>query len=138
MHCSSWKKPLPASLSCRLPCKEPLPMSTSLQPPAAEPCAGARPTVLVVDDALVERRKAGGLIEEGLGWRVAYAEHGRAALAAIDAALPSVVLTDLLMPEMDGLELVEAIRRRYPALAVVLMTAHGSEEIAIRALRQGA
>jgi CheY-like chemotaxis protein/anti-sigma regulatory factor (Ser/Thr protein kinase) len=91
-----------------------------------------------VDDALVDRRKAGGLVEEGLGWHVLYADNGRAALAAIAQHSPAVVLTDLQMPEMSGLELVEAIRRRYPLLPVVLMTAHGSEEIAVEALRKGA
>ena len=42
------------------------------------------------------------------------------------------------MPEMDGLELVETIRRRFAPLPVILMTAHGSEEIAMQALRKGA
>lgn len=97
-----------------------------------------QPLVLVVDDVPVERQKAAGLIEEKLGWRVAFAENGSAALAAIGASMPALVLTDLLMPHMDGLALVEAVRSQYPGLPVVLMTAHGSEEIAIRALRQGA
>ena len=52
--------------------------------------------------------------------------------------LPDIVLTDLDMPEMDGLELVQAIRRDYPALPVILMTAMGSEDVAARALHQGA
>jgi anti-sigma regulatory factor (Ser/Thr protein kinase) len=52
--------------------------------------------------------------------------------------LPQIVLTDLLMPEMNGLELVEAVKKRYPLVPVVLMTAFGSEDIAIQALRQGA
>jgi CheY-like chemotaxis protein/anti-sigma regulatory factor (Ser/Thr protein kinase) len=99
---------------------------------------GSGPVVLVVDDSAVDRRSAGGLVEHGLGWRTAYAEDGAAALAAIERAAPAVVLTDLLMPQMDGLELVEAVRGRYPFLPVVLMTAHGSEDVAIRALREGA
>src|SRR5262245_42134375 len=98
----------------------------------------ARTTVLVVDDAPVERRKAGGLVEESLGWRVAYAENGVQALEAIKQEAPDIVLTDLQMPEMGGLELVKAIRGHFPTLPVVLMTAHGSEEVAIQALRQGA
>jgi CheY-like chemotaxis protein len=48
------------------------------------------------------------------------------------------VLTDLLMPEMDGLQLVAAIRSKFPLVPVVLMTAYGNEEIAIRALQRGA
>jgi CheY-like chemotaxis protein/anti-sigma regulatory factor (Ser/Thr protein kinase) len=95
-------------------------------------------TVLVVDDSPVDRRKAGGLVEESLGWHVLYAENGRDALTAVERRRPAVVLTDLQMPEMDGLELVEAVRSQYPLLPVVLMTAHGSEEIAVEALRRGA
>jgi len=109
-------------------------------PPSPAEATGprVRPIVLVVDDASVERRKAGGLVEESLGWRVAYAEDGVKALEAIRREAPDVVLTDLQMPQMDGLELVKAIRGQYPLLPVVLMTAHGSEEVALQALRHGA
>jgi len=95
-------------------------------------------TVLVVDDAAIDRRMAGAIIEQNLGWRVAYAEDGAAALSAMERETPRLVLTDLRMPGMDGLELVGAIRRQYPFVPVVLMTAFGNEEIAIQALREGA
>jgi CheY-like chemotaxis protein/anti-sigma regulatory factor (Ser/Thr protein kinase) len=98
----------------------------------------AAPKVLIVDDGLVDRHKAGGIVTQALGWTVVYAENGASALSAIEREHPSVVLTDLQMPEMDGLELVESLRARSPALPVVLMTNHGSEEIAVRALRKGA
>jgi CheY-like chemotaxis protein/anti-sigma regulatory factor (Ser/Thr protein kinase) len=81
---------------------------------------------------------AGAIIEQNLGWRVAYAEDGAAALSAMGREAPCLVLTDLRMPAMDGLELVGAIRRQYPFVPVVLMTAFGNEEIAIQALREGA
>src|SRR5262245_56961785 len=81
---------------------------------------------------------AGAIIEQNLGWRVAYAEDGAAALAAMERETPRLVLTDLRMPGMDGLKLVGAIRRQYPFVPVVLMTAFGNEEIAIQALREGA
>lgn len=51
---------------------------------------------------------------------------------------PDVVLTDLRMPGMDGLELVKTMRVEYPFIPCILMTAHGSEEIAVEALRHGA
>ena len=95
-------------------------------------------TVLVVDDSAVDRRLAGGLLEKRLDAKVTYAEDGRAAVAALQNELPDLVLTDLQMPEMNGLELVEHVRRRHPFVPVVLMTAHGSEEIAMDALRRGA
>ena len=96
------------------------------------------PTVLIVDDSAVDRRLAGGLLEKRLQATVTYAENGRAAVEALERAQPDLVLTDLQMPEMNGLELVEHIRHRHPQVPVILMTAHGSEEIAIDALRRGA
>lgn len=93
--------------------------------------------VLVVDDSAMDRRLAGSLLKRA-GMEVTYAENGVQALAAIERSVPDIVVTDLQMPEMDGLELVEAIRKAHPSLPVVLMTAHGSEEIAVVALRRGA
>jgi CheY-like chemotaxis protein/anti-sigma regulatory factor (Ser/Thr protein kinase) len=95
-------------------------------------------TVLVVDDAAVDRRMTGGIIENNLGWRVEYAEDGASALQAMERATPGLVLTDLRMPGMDGLQLVKAVRKTYPCVPVVLMTAYGNEDVAIQALRDGA
>lgn len=72
------------------------------------------------------------------GFEVQIASHGGEALSLIEQRLPSVVLTDLDMPEMDGLELVKQLRRRGAAVPVILMTAKGSEEVAVQALRAGA
>ena len=63
---------------------------------------------------------------------------GKAAIASIEQDMPDLVLTDLIMPEMSGLEVVAVVRERFPALPVILMTSQGSEEIAVRALREGA
>lgn len=95
-------------------------------------------TVLVVDDSKIDRRMAGSLLENGTALSPVYAENGREALAVMEQQLPEVVVTDLLMPVMDGLELVQEIRSKYPLVPVILMTAHGSEEIAIQALHKGA
>lgn len=95
-------------------------------------------TVLVVDDTAVDRRLAGGLLERAPNVEVCYAENGREALVQIDARLPDLVVTDLQMPEVDGLELVTAIGDRFPEVPVVLMTAHGSENVAAQALANGA
>jgi len=96
------------------------------------------PTILVVDDSPVDRLLVGGLLEKEPGWEVAYASQGVEALAVIAARPPDLVLTDLVMPEMDGLELVSAVRSRHPLIPVILMTSKGSEETATRALQQGA
>ena len=60
------------------------------------------------------------------------------ALESMQRGMPDVVICDLQMPEMNGLELVEAVTREFPAIPVILMTARGSEEIAAEALRKGA
>jgi CheY-like chemotaxis protein/anti-sigma regulatory factor (Ser/Thr protein kinase) len=95
-------------------------------------------TILVVDDSVLDRRLATRLLEGRGDWVVEQARDGVEALAAMGRRLPSAVVTDLQMPELDGLALVEAVRARYPAIPVVLMTAHGSEDLAVRALQVGA
>src|SRR5437588_163003 len=95
-------------------------------------------TVLVVDDSAVDRLRAEKLLAKEIGLIVRSAENGKEALKQLARELPDIVITDMQMPEMDGLELVEEIRSKYPAVPVILMTAHGSEEIAIQALQAGA
>jgi CheY-like chemotaxis protein len=95
-------------------------------------------TVLVVDDSEVDRRLIGGLLEQKPQCAVEYANDGVEALERVRQSAPDVIVTDLRMPRMDGLELVKAIRTRYPAIPVVLITAHGSEMLAVEALKRGA
>ncbi|MCC7425081.1 MAG: response regulator [Planctomycetaceae bacterium] len=95
-------------------------------------------TLLVVDDSLMDQRRAGGLLQKHPEWSVYYACNGKEALQKIELHLPDLVLTDMQMPEMGGLELVEMVRKRYPLLPIVLMTAQGSEDIAVSALQAGA
>lgn len=95
-------------------------------------------TVLVVDDSQVDRRLVGGLLTRSGEYEVVYAEDGRDGLQRIELDIPDIVLTDLHMPELNGLELVEAIKADFPLIPVVLMTAQGSEELAVEALRRGA
>ena len=94
--------------------------------------------VLIVDDYVVDRRIAGGIVEKITGVKPRFALNGGEALRLIAEEAPTVVLTDLQMPEMDGLKLVQEIRDQFPLLPVILMTAYGSEEVAIQALRAGA
>jgi DNA-binding response OmpR family regulator len=97
-----------------------------------------RHRVLVVDDFAMDRRLAGKILAARADIDVVYAEDGQQALAAIEANVPDIVLTDLQMPELDGLSLVSEIRRRWPLVPTVIMTAHGSEETALAALQAGA
>lgn len=95
-------------------------------------------TILIVDDSPVDRRLASAFIARRTSLRPLVACDGREALEMIAKCVPAAVVTDLQMPGLDGLELVEAIRASYPGLPVILMTAHGSESIAVRALAAGA
>jgi CheY-like chemotaxis protein len=97
-----------------------------------------QPTLLIVDDSPTDRHLAEATVNRRPGWIVLYAGSGREALDRLRANRVQVVLADVLMPEMDGLELVQAVREEFPRVPVVLMTAHGSEDLAIRALRAGA
>jgi CheY-like chemotaxis protein/anti-sigma regulatory factor (Ser/Thr protein kinase) len=94
--------------------------------------------LLVVDDSAMDRRRVGGILEKNAAWNIVYAADGKEAMSAIEAHIPDLVLTDMQMPEMNGLELVTAVKEEYPLIPVVLMTAQGSEEIAVQALKHGA
>lgn len=96
------------------------------------------PTILIVDDSATDRRLAGGLLGQIDAVNVEYATDGGDALVKMELHVPDIVVTDLDMPTINGLELVEVIRKAYPRVPVILMTARGSEEIAVRALRIGA
>jgi CheY-like chemotaxis protein len=118
----------------------PLTPSTATDSPRATPTkpANTATTVLVVDDSSTARLFARRLIERIPGFRVVTASDGKEALAVLAVETCAVVVTDLHMPGMDGLELVEAIADRFPLVPVVLMTAQGSEDIAVKALQGGA
>lgn len=95
--------------------------------------------ILVVDDSATERRRVGRLLEKGLDAAiVSYAENGKAALESLPLKLPDLIVTDLRMPEMDGLGLVEKVAEGGFGIPVILMTSFGNEEIALQALNAGA
>src|SRR5207245_6705010 len=70
--------------------------------------------------------------------RVLYAGNSTEALALLEQESLGLVLTDLQRGEADGLGLIETIYRQHPLVPVILLTAHGNEEIAVQALRRGA
>ncbi len=93
--------------------------------------------VLVVDDSRAEQQLAGACVKKCDAAPI-FASDGGQALAMLTTDKPDAVLTDLRMPEMDGLELVQRIRRDHADTPVILMTAFGSEDIAVQALQAGA
>ena len=92
-------------------------------------------TVLLVDDEPGVLFTLGELLVER-GHRAVSARSGEEALTKLDEA--DAVVTDLSMPRMSGLELLAQIAQRDPALPVILLTAHGSEKVAVAAMKQGA
>ncbi len=96
------------------------------------------PTVLIVDDSPVERRLLCDFLRSHSHWRVYDAANGEEALARVAETTPDLVVTDLNMPVMDGLELVTAMRTHHPDIPVILITAYGSEALAVEALERGA
>jgi CheY-like chemotaxis protein len=94
--------------------------------------------LLVVDDSVTDRRLIGRLLEKRSGHEIRYAEDGQAAIEMIRAERPDLIVSDLQMPRMNGLQLVAEVRRECPQVPVILMTARGSEQIAAEALRAGA
>jgi len=99
--------------------------------------AGTKATVLVVDDQPGVRF----FLEEALsedGYSVVAAASGEEALEHITAQRFDAAVIDLIMREVDGIEVLAALKRRAPDTAAIVLTAHGSLETAVEALRQGA
>jgi len=104
-------------------------------PPSAPPPADA--TVLVVDDEASNRTSLEKIFQKE-GMRVLLADGARTALELLRGHKVHVVLTDLMMPGPNGVELLRAVRELSPATEVVLMTAYGTVETAVTAMREGA
>ena len=95
-------------------------------------------TILVVDDSYVDRKLVIGLLKQEPGWVVVEACDGKTALVEMKTSSPHVVITDLQMPEMNGFELIESLRKSDSHVPIIMMTSKGSEEIAVQALQSGA
>ncbi len=94
-------------------------------------------SVLIVDDEEIIRESLSFILNKE-GYHVAEAPNGRAAVEVLKEQSFDLVLTDLEMPEMKGIELLGHISRTSPETMVVIITAYGSIDTAIAALRQGA
>jgi len=105
---------------------------------SAQQATKTGPTILVVDDSPIDRRVVAAYLQNGLSARILTAANGLEALKILRREQPTLVLTDINMPDMNGLELIESIRENFPSLPVVIMTANGSEEFALQALQSGA
>ncbi len=95
-------------------------------------------TVLIVDDLTMHQKIAGNLFDRMGGWNIVYASNGVEALQKLKTTSIQLVLTDMMMPEMGGLELTQAVRADYPGIPVILMTDKGNEDTSYQALCCGA
>jgi len=93
--------------------------------------------ILVVDDTQSFCFILKGYLEDA-GYLVVCAASGAEALAELEQGRFDLVLSDMVMPEMDGVELLRHVRSRYPVLPFVITTAHGSVDSAVAAMKEGA
>ena len=94
-------------------------------------------SILVVDDEEGIRRTLKGILGDE-GYRVLLAEDGERALRVLEEDMPDLVLLDIWMPGRDGIAILEEIKTRWPMLPVVMISGHGSIELAVRASKLGA
>ena len=97
----------------------------------------SQPMILVVEDDIDLRDALSDTLQMA-GYAVCVAQDGRMALDMIESKEPVLVVTDIQMPRMDGHALLKHIRKRWPDLPVMIMTAYGSIEKAVQAMRDGA
>ncbi len=93
--------------------------------------------LLIVDDEQSIRRLC-MTVGEALGFSCLEAEDGEAALALLEEQPAHVILTDMVMPNMSGLEFLEKVKKLFPRTEVAVMTGHGSVETAVQAMKLGA
>jgi diguanylate cyclase (GGDEF)-like protein len=97
----------------------------------------SRVRVLVVDDEPSIREMISIALKED-GWFVETAENGKVAFEKLAASPFHVVMTDINMPEMSGIELLQAVKKRAPHTEVLIMTSNASLETAVQAIKSGA
>ncbi len=93
--------------------------------------------MLVVDDDVAVGTVLAALLQQA-GTTAAHVPSAEAALAALSVEPADVVITDLRMPGMDGMKLLETLGARWPGLPVIVLTAHGNVPLAVEAMRAGA
>ena len=94
-------------------------------------------TLLVVDDEPQILRAVSGVLQDE-GFEVLTAPDGETALKMVAAEAPDLVLLDIALPDLDGLEALTELKRQHPLLPVIMVSAYGSVENAIKATRLGA
>jgi two-component system response regulator AtoC len=96
-----------------------------------------KPKILIVDDESIVRESLSDWLD-GAGYDVEVAESGEAALPIIKKKKPKIMVADLVMPGMTGIELMNEAKKIIPTLSTVIITAHATIQSAITAIREGA
>jgi DNA-binding NtrC family response regulator len=91
--------------------------------------------ILIVDDEAIVAETLSEMLQ-GWGYETAVASDGRAGLAAVEEFYPSVVVSDVYMPNLDGFGLLRGVRELHPETAVILLTGQGTVEMALRAIQE--
>ena len=94
--------------------------------------------VMIVDDEPDMRTMLRLVVEKECQCQVALAASGREALNLLNHCQPSVIVTDIKMPDMDGLSLLQQVREKDESISLVMMTGYGTIEMAVQALKDGA
>ena len=96
-----------------------------------------RKSILIVDDEASIRQSLGAILTDE-GYEILTAESGEEALRVIEDEMPNLVLLDIWLPGMDGIETLKAIKAEHPQLRVIIMSGHGTIETAVKATKLGA
>lgn len=94
--------------------------------------------ILLIDDSEFDRQFALRLLNAEAGWHTSSCQSGEEALERIHNDSFDLVITDLRMPGMDGLQVIQRIQQEFPDLPVIMITSYGNEDVALQALQQGA
>ena len=96
-----------------------------------------KPNILVVDDEPAHRQMIEAVLDAE-GYEIVQAEHGGAAISAVEKRFYDLVIMDVRMPDVDGIEALQKIKQISPDIPVIIMTAYASVDTAVDALKSGA
>jgi len=93
--------------------------------------------VLIADDALFMRMTLGNILKEA-GYEICEAKNGREMIEVYEKENPDLIMLDITMPEMDGLDGLKNLKKRYPKAKVIMCSAMGQQTMVLDAIRSGA
>ncbi len=93
--------------------------------------------ILIADDALFMRITLGDILR-GAGYEVCEAKNGSEMLQVYDKEKPDLIMLDITMPELDGLHALQALKKKYPKVKVIMCSAMGQQAMVLNAIQSGA